>query len=111
MPESDQHPRFAHPWGAERVAAALGVIEVVEETVVEEEVVEVEVAEVEVLEEVAVEVALDEVVEEATVAVVRELSPIAWNAVRRHDPPHFEYMSPAQATLQSDDATSLAVDR
>ena len=74
----------------------------VEETVVEEEVVEEEV--------VLDEVALDEVVEEATVAVVKELSPIAWNAVRRHDPPHFEYMSPAQATLQSVDATSLAVD-
>jgi len=75
---------------------------VVEETVVEEEVVEEEV----VLEAVA----LDEVVEEATVAVVKELSPIAWNAVRRHEPPHFEYISPAQATLQSVDATSLAVD-
>jgi hypothetical protein len=107
LPESTQHPRFCHPWGAERVAAALEVEEVVEETVVEEEVVEEEV----VLVEVAVEVALDEVVEEATVAVVTELSPIAWNAVRRHEPPHFEYISPAQATLQSDDATSLAVDR
>jgi len=99
-----------HPEGAERVAAALGVVEVVEETVVEEEVVEVEVAEEEVLEEVAVEVALDEVVEEATVAVVNELSPMAWKAVSLQLPPHFEYMSPAQATLQSDDATSLAVD-
>jgi hypothetical protein len=111
LPESIQQPRFCHPWGAERVAAALEADEVVEETVVEEEEVEVEVAEVEILEEVAVEVALDEEVEEATEAVVTELSPIAWNAVRRHEPPHFEYMSPAQATLQSDDATSLAVDR
>lgn len=76
--------------------------EVVEETVVEEAVVEEEV----VLEEDA----LDEMVEEATEAVAAELSPIAWNAVRRHDPPHFEYISPAQATLQSVDATSLAVD-
>jgi hypothetical protein len=87
------------------------VVEVVDETVVEEEVVEVEVAEVEVLEEVAVEVALDEVVEEATVAVVTELSPIALNADNLQLPPQREYMSPAQATLQSVEATSLAVDR
>lgn len=111
MPESTQHPRFCHPWGAERVAAALGVVEVVDETVVEEEVAEVEVAEEEVLEEVAVEVALVEVIEEAMVAVVTELSPIALKAVSLQDPPQREYMSPAQATLHSDEATSFAVVR
>ena len=89
------------PDGAAGVAAALAVEVVLEEVVVEEVVVD----------EVAVEVALDVVVEEATEVVVTELSAMAANADSLHDPPHLLYMSPAQATLQSVFATSLAAAR
>jgi hypothetical protein len=76
LPLSTQQPWFCHPEGEERVAVALGAVEVLE-TVVEDEVVE----------EVVLEVTVDEVVLE-TVAVVTELSPIAENAVSLQAPPH-----------------------
>ena len=94
------------PDGAAGVAAALAVEVVLEEVVVEEVVVDDV-----VVDEVAVEVALDVVVEEAIEVVVTELSAMAANADSLHDPPHLLYMSPAQATLQSVFATSLAAAR
>jgi len=70
---------FCHPEGAARVAAALGVEEVVEE-----------VAEEVVLEEMVVEVAVDVVDDEATEVVVAELSAMAWKALSLQLPPHLE---------------------